>query len=310
VSNPSSPRGSSARGLSEVGAGGVSIHDRPEFVRTPANAIQVGAIDRPLSIFERLWNIDGVRKATVVIAFLLSWELYTRIANVPPIVFPSFTATVAALWSALVDGGLLAKIGFTLKVLLYGYAVGLTVAAVLVSLAVTWRPWADILTTATAMFNPLPAIAILPLAMLWFGLGTRTLVFVLVHAVVWAVALNAYVGFQGVSQTLRMVGRNYGLRNLRFVAKVLIPAAFATILSGLKIGWAFAWRTIIGAELVVGAASGSGGIGWHIFDNSERLETAQVFAGLLTIILIGVMVENVIFRNVELRTVHRWGMQR
>lgn len=311
LSTPSAPApGPSARQTGEPEARSGGIYVRPEFVRTPVDVTQIGVIDRPISALERLWNIDGVRKATVVLGFVALWEGYTRIAGVAPILFPSFTTTLAALWSALADGTLLAKIGFTLMALLGGYAAGLAVAAVLVSLAVSWRVWADVLTTATAMFNPLPAIALLPLAMLWFGLGMGSLVFVLIHAVLWAVSLNTYVGFQGVSQTLRMVGQNYGLRNVRFVGKVLIPAAFATILSGMKIGWAFAWRTMIGAELVVGAASGGGGIGWHIFDNSERLETAQVFAGLLTIILIGVMVENVIFRNVELRTVRRWGLQR
>ncbi len=309
MSKPSAPApGPSARGAGEARYAGLYV--RPEFTRTPVDASQIGVVDRPLSALERLWNIDGVRKATVLLGFVAVWELYTRIADVPPILFPSFTTTLAALWSAFTDGALLAKIGFTLMALLYGYAVGLAVAAVLVYLAVSWRVWADVLTTATAMFNPLPAIALLPLAMLWFGLGMESLIFVLVHAVLWAVSLNTYVGFQGVSQTLRMVGQNYGLRNVQFVAKVLFPAAFATILSGMKIGWAFAWRTMIAAELVVGAASGGGGIGWHIFDNSERLETAQVFAGLLTIILIGILVENVIFRNVESKTVYRWGLQR
>ena len=69
------------------------------------------------------------------------------------------------------------------------------------------------------MFNPLPAIALLPLALIWFGLGNGSLVFVLVHSVLWAVALNTHSGFLSVSNTLRMVGRNYGLAGLRYVAQ-------------------------------------------------------------------------------------------
>jgi NitT/TauT family transport system permease protein len=107
-----------------------------------------------------------------------------------------------------------------------------------------------------------------------------------------------------------MVGHNYGLRGIGYVRKILIPAAFPSILTGMKIGWAFAWRTLIGAELVFGASSGSGGLGWFVFESSQNLETARVFAGLFTVILIGIAVENVLFRNVELRTVYRWGMQR
>ena len=132
---------------------------------------------------------------------------------------------------------------------------------------------------------------------------------VLIHSVMWAVSLNMLAGFRGVSMTARMVGRNYNLTGLRFVARILIPAAFPSILAGLKIGWAFAWRTLIAAELVFGVSSGQGGLGWYIFESKNQLNIAEVFAGLLTIIMIGLAVENVVFRVIEKRTVQRWGMQ-
>jgi NitT/TauT family transport system permease protein len=160
------------------------------------------------------------------------------------------------------------------------------------------------------MFNPLPAIALLPLALLWFGLGTPSLVFVLIHAVLWPLALNTHSGFLAVSETLRMVGNNCGLSGVNYVARILIPAAFPSILTGLKIGWAFAWRTLIAAELVFGAGGGGGGLGWYIFQARNELLTAEVFAGLTAVIIIGLLVESVIFRTVEVRTVRRWGMQR
>jgi NitT/TauT family transport system permease protein len=283
---------------------------RPELECTPLDAGQIGRIERPLSPLERLWNVQVVRNLAVVLMFVALWEAYTRIAGVPPLLFPTFSDTCVAIVAAFTDHNMLGKLWFTVSSLLIGYAVGLAAAAALVSLASIWRLWADILMTATAMFNPLPSIALLPLAMLWFGLGTFSLVFILIHAVLWAVALNTYVGFQGVSHTQRMVGQNYGLRGVVFAAKILIPAALATVLSGMKIGWAFAWRTLIGAELIFGATTQGGGLGWHIFQNSELLNTRQVFAGLFMIILIGVVVEYVIFRTLELRTVRRWGMQR
>ena len=94
-----------------------------------------------------------------------------------------------------------------------------------------------------------------------------------------------------------MAGQNCGLRGIAYVALLLVPAAFPSILTGLKIGWAFAWRTLIAAELVFGASSRSGGLGWFIFENRNQLETASVFAGLFTVILIGLFVESVIFRS-------------
>src|SRR6202007_3031928 len=112
-----------------------------------------------------------------------------------------------------------------------------------------------------SIFNPLPAIALLPLALIWFGLGNPSLVFVLIHSVLWAVALNTHSGFMAVSETLRMAGRNYGLEGLRYVAHILIPAAFPSILTGLKIGWAFAGRTLIAAEVGVGGSSRHRGLG-------------------------------------------------
>src|SRR4051812_39907204 len=106
-----------------------------------------------------------------------------------------------------------------------------------------------------------------------------------------------------------MAGQNFGLRGPRFIAGILIPAALPSILTGLKIGWAFAWRTLIAAELVFGVSSRSGGLGWFIFENRNQLEIPSVFAGLLTVIVIGLLVESVIFRSIENITIRRWGMQ-
>jgi len=131
---------------------------------------------------------------------------------------------------------------------------------------------------------------------------------VIVHSVLWAVALNTHAGFLGVSTTLRMAGQTFGLRGLRLVTGILIPAAFPAILSGLKIGWAFAWRTLVAAELVFGVSAGQGGLGWYIFEKRNLLETSGVFAGLITVMIVGLFVEGVIFQTIERLTVRRWGM--
>ncbi|MSP67403.1 MAG: ABC transporter permease [Alphaproteobacteria bacterium] len=283
---------------------------RPEFIRGRLGKAEAGDVARPLTVVEKVANNNGVRKLSILIALVIVWQLYTVVLDVEPLMFPQFTDTMVALWSSLISGKLVLRIWSSVYVLVQGYAAGLVLATVFTVFAVSTRLGSDLLSTLTSMFNPLPAIALLPLAMLWFGLGNLSLIFVLIHSVLWAVALNTHTGFMAVSDTLRMVGRNYGLTGVRYVALILIPAAFPSILAGLKIGWAFAWRTLIAAELVFGANQGSGGLGWFIFENKNNLETAHVFAGLFTIIVVGVVVENVIFRNIEIRTVQKWGMQR
>ena len=284
------------------------VPTRPEFERQVSAPIGLGDVAKPLSFVERLGANSAFRRGIILVALALAWELYARwLAS--PLTFPTFLETLAALRDGIVSGVIPQRLSVTLETLVLGYAIGLVIAALFTTAAVTTRFGTDLLSTFTAMFNPLPAIALLPLALLWFGLGRPSLIFVIVHSVLWAVALNMHSGFLSVSETLRMAGRTFGLRGMGFVFRILIPAAFPAILAGLKIGWAFAWRTLIAAELVFGVSSGQGGLGWFIFENRNTLDTASVFAGLLTVMAVGLVVEGVIFRFLEARTIRRWGMQ-
>ena len=235
---------------------------RPEFEHAEIAAGDHGAVERRLSLPERVANNEAARKAFILVVLGLAWELYARwVAN--DLIFPTLLQTLAAFRDATVDGPLLDRIGTSLRVLAIGYSLGIAIAAAFTVLAVSTRLGTDLLSTLTAMFNPLPAIALLPLALLWFGLGIKSLVFVIIHSVLWAVALNTHTGFLAVPETLRMAGRNVGL----------------------------------------------GGLGWFIYEAKNQLEIPSVFAGLFTVILIGLLVENLIFRNIERVTIRRWGMQ-
>ncbi len=264
---------------------------------------------QPLPLAARIWQQGWVRRLAILAVLAVLWEAAARWQD-NDLLLPTFLQTARALWEGLASGELVAKTAISLSVLLKGYFAGIAGAFVLTTLAVSTQFGRDLLSTLTSMFNPLPAIALLPLALLWFGLGQGSLVFVLVHSVLWPLALNTYAGFQAVPETLRMAGRNYGLTGIRYVLQILVPAALPAILSGLKIGWAFAWRTLIAAELVFGASSGQGGLGWYIFQNRNELYTDKVFAGLVLVILIGLLVESLGFHTLERLTVRRWGVQR
>jgi NitT/TauT family transport system permease protein len=281
--------------------------ERPQILND-VSTTAFGVVQQPLGVWERIFGLAAVRKSLLLVAIALGWELYARwLGN--SLLFPTFSETMSAFITGIVTGDLVRAAWFSIKLLLQGYAAGLLLAALFTAFASATRVGSDLLETLTSMFNPLPSIALLPLALIWFGLGNPSIIFVLIHAVLWSVALNTHAGFRAVSLTWRMVGQNYGLSRVGYVARILIPGAFPSILTGLKIGWAFAWRTLIAAELVFGASGGDGGLGWYIFQNKNTLDIPSVFAGLLTVIIFGLVVENVVFRFIERRTVQRWGMQ-
>lgn len=293
---------------SPVPAGSADPWRRAEYEQA-LEALTDLPLERALPPHRRLWQLAWLRKTVILAALALAWQAAAMWQD-NALLLPSFVQTAQAFVAGLASGELLGRAARSLAVLIQGYLIGIGAAFVLTTLAVSTRLGRDLLSTLTAMFNPLPAIALLPLALLWFGLGEASLVFVLVHSVLWPLALNTYAGFLGVSETLRMAGRNYGLTGLRYVLQILVPAALPSILAGLKIGWAFAWRTLIAAELVFGASSGQGGLGWYIFQNRNELYTDKVFAGLAMVIVIGLVVENLCFNTLERLTVRRWGMQR
>lgn len=248
------------------------------------------------------------RRIGLLAIFLLGWQFYVSVLDPNPLLISSPVEVIRTMVEGVLDGSLLGATFTTLRILLTAMVIGVLVAAVLTTFATWTKLGDDLLVLLTSMLNPLPAIAVLPLAILWFGLNTTSLVIVIANAVVWPIALNISMGFKTVNPTLLAVGQNMGMRGWRMVRNVLLPAALPHILSGLKTGWAFGWRTIIAAELVFGVAGGGGGLGFYINDARYFLRTPEIFAGLVTIAVIGILLD-LFFSWVERRTVVRWGMK-
>ena len=140
--------------------------ERAEIVCTPESFNAVGVVEKPLSTAERLANNTLLRRVVLLVALALLWQGYaTYLDN--DLLFPTFTATMEALYVGIKTGGLLAKAWTSISVLLVGYALGIALATLLTVFAITTRVGNDILETLTSMFNPLPAIALLPLALIW-----------------------------------------------------------------------------------------------------------------------------------------------
>lgn len=250
----------------------------------------------------------SVRYTLLVIILIVVWQAYITFGHVQPLLFSSPLDVARAIITDTQSGILVTATTHTLGVLLIGIAFGATTGFALASFAVFSKIGHDILTVLSAILNPLPSIAILPLAMIWFGLRPESIVFVVALATVWPVAINTDTGFRTISTTTQMAARNLGLRGWRMVLDVLLPAALPSIISGLKAAWAFGWRTVVAAELVFGVAGSSGGLGWYINNARYFLQTANIFAGLVVISLLGIAVE-ALFAVLERRTVIKWGMK-
>ena len=149
-----------------------ALQPRPEFERDPVDASDIGDVERPLALTERLTNNDAVRRLAILVVLGLVWELYARwIDN--PLILPTLGATLTTFAGDLMSGVLIDRVATSLRSLMIGYFAGLFLAALLTTVAVSTRIGSDVLSTLTAMFNPVPAIALLPLALIWFGLGIR-----------------------------------------------------------------------------------------------------------------------------------------
>ena len=123
------------------------IRLREEFVVEDIGEAAIGDVARPLSIWERIWDINAVRKGAILLGLVVLWQVYTVALDVEPLMFPRFTDSAVALWNALFHGDLLNKIWFSVKVLIYGYSAGLAIAAVLVLWATASRIGSDFLAT-------------------------------------------------------------------------------------------------------------------------------------------------------------------
>jgi len=252
-----------------------------------------------------------LRRAILLAAIIGLWQAYVAWSEFGgnPLLFASPADTATAFWDGWRDGSLARATWETMRLLLIGVGIGAAIAALFTLFASLSQIGEDILLLLTAILNPLPGVAVLPLALLWFGLSSKAIIFAIANATIWPIAINLTTGFKTVNPTIVAAGRNIGLKGVRLVTDVLAPAALPNAISGLKTAWAFGWRTVVAAELVFGVVGGEGGLGTYINNAKLYLFTPQMFAALLSIAILGVAFE-LLFGVLERRTIVRWGMQR
>lgn len=218
---------------------------------------------------------------------------------------------MGSIFESLLNGfkneGLLSMVGFSMGLILKGLFIGIIGAFIFSSLSILVKPFGDIYSMLVSVFDLIPGVALIPLAILWFGVGEETIIFIVVHSIIWPMSRNIIDGFNSIPEIYLESGRNVGLSGIKLVNHVYLPAAFAHLLSGLRVGWARAWRGLISAEMIFGTTSSGAGIGWFIFMKRSMVDIAGVFAALIVIIMIGIIVEYLVFGTIEKNTVRKWG---
>ena len=244
----------------------------------------------------------------VIVALLMVWTFMSSSGLYSPLVLPRPDAVGGKILNAFLKDDLFGQIMRSVFVIVKALALSGLIVGVWLLLSEKSRHMDEALNTLCSLFHPLPGIAILPIFMIWFGVGQEAIIAVIVHSVIWPLFLNLRSGIKSLPLVYDQVCRGFEVQGLSKWQHVYLPAVLPHMLSGLRTGWARGWRALISAEMIFGAIGGGGGLGWFIFKNRVFMDTAGMFAGLVIVIAVGLIVEKGVFETVEGKTLRKWGM--
>ncbi|MDQ2824078.1 MAG: ABC transporter permease [Verrucomicrobiota bacterium] len=240
------------------------------------------------------------------VGLLLLWEMAFRARLWSPVLLPSPAQVASYLKGAAIDGTLLHATVITMRRLLIGYFVGLVVGLPLGLLTARWNLFRDTLGTMALGLQTLPSVCWVPLALLWFGQTETAMLFVVVMGTLWSVIIATETGVRNVPPIFRRAALTMGSKHLHIWFKVILPAALPFIVSGMKQGWAFAWRSLMAAEIFVTILTGFG-LGQLLHYGRELSAMDQVIAIMLVIVVIGLLADKIFFSPIERFLHRRWG---
>lgn len=244
----------------------------------------------------------------ITLLFLLLWEVVVRLGLYSELILPSPIHVYQKIFMAFQNEGLSGQIVRSIAVVVKGLSVATVMTCLFLVLSEFSRTIERIAETLCTIFHPLPGIAILPVFMLWFGVGEGAIVAVVVHSVIWPLYINLSTGKRSIPEIYGQVSRGFDIDGVNRWSHILIPAILPHLLSGMRTGWARAWRALISAEMIFGAIGNGGGLGWFIFKSRVFMDTAGMFAGLVVVIAVGLFVEKFFFDMIEEKTLRKWGI--
>jgi NitT/TauT family transport system permease protein len=244
-----------------------------------------------------------LRRVAFYAGLLAGWQALHRWGPWPPWMLPGPSQVANALVEGFADQTFLIGIWVSMRRLVLGYGISLVVGVAL-GLLVGRSRWAEETIGSLLLgLQTLPSICWLPLAIIWFGLSEKAIQFVVIMGALLAIAIHTNDGVKSIPPIYEKAGRNMGAGGLTLLWRVILPASLPSIMSGAKLGWSFAWRSLMAAELLYVSL----GLGQLLMMGRELNDMAQVIAVMVIIIILGLLVDHLIFGRLELRVRRRWG---
>lgn len=241
------------------------------------------------------------------VVLILIWEVAARSGAASQLMFPAPSMVAQYLWQATLDGSLVSSTLVTLKRLLIGYIVGIVLGVPLGLLVARVPACKDTIGVLALGLQTLPSVCWVPLALGWFGYTEAAMLFVVVMGTLWSVVIATDNGVRTMPPIYLRAARTMGSSGLHTWVHVIFPASLPYLVGGMKQGWAFAWRSLMAAEIFVTILTGFG-LGQLLHYGRELLAMDQVVAVMIVIIVIGLVADRILFSPWERFLHRRWGL--
>ncbi len=240
-----------------------------------------------------------------LLAFAAVWQVSVWLVGLPAQLFPPVEAILLRAWALLSSGILWTHVAATLGRLAGGFGLA-ALAGIAVGLAMgRSRRVEAFCLPLLSVFMPIPPLAWVPLFILWFGLGNLPTILLVAFAASLPIASTIWSGVRGVKEVWLRAAEIMGVSGRDAFHKVVVPAAMPSVLSALRLGMARAWPALVAGEMIAATDSG---LGWMIFASREFMSTDVMFVGIGVVGLVGLLLERVVFEQIETRTLKRWGL--
>jgi len=245
--------------------------------------------------------------ATLFFVVLIAiWHFLVKSGRYSPVILPSPQSVGEYLVGAARDGTLLEATGVTVRRLLVGYFIGIMIGLPLGLFTSAFKFVEDTIGVLALGLQTLPSVCWIPLALLWFGQTESAMLFVVVMGTVWSVVIATDTGVRNIPPIFARAAKTMGSTGLHKWTKVILPASLPFLVSGMKQGWAFAWRSLMAAEIYVTILTGFG-LGHLLHYGRELHAMEQVIGVMLVIIVIGLLTDKILFSPIERFLHSRWG---